>query len=92
MAYIGNINGPRESQLFNRLGADFFGITQEALEREIGYQESAEARGEVVPVRIDKATNKAYIILSSKDPKKPHHFYLEDNGYTLEGDFSAEED
>lgn len=93
MSYLGNLQGPRESQTINRLGANYFGCTQEGLESDISFHEESERRNEVVLVHIDKDGN-AYVIFSSSDPDNPHHFYLEENGYSLFGEiitFSEDE-
>ena len=84
MAYVGNRQGPRESDIILRLGPSYFGITQETLEAEIEWHLEEEARGEIAPVRRDQF-GKHFIIYSAPD-KKTQNFYLEDNGYVLQGD------
>lgn len=93
MAYLGNKNGPRESDILNRLGPNYFGCSPAGLEEDISYHVYAESRGEVVPVHIDEE-GRPYIEFSSSDKSKPQRFYLEENGYILRGDiktFSEEE-
>ena len=83
MSYLGNKNGPRESEILERLGPDYFGITSEALENEISHNRLAESRGEVVHVKIDEKGD-PFIIFSSTD-KKEIRFYLIKEGYNLRG-------
>ncbi len=81
MSFLGNLNGPKESEIIEKLGPDFFGITWEQLENEISHNKYAESRNEVVPVRIDD-TGEPYILFSSPD-KKVQRFYLRKEGYKL---------
>lgn len=83
MSYLGNKNGPRESEMIERLGPDYFGITLEALENEILHSRVAESREEVVPVRIDE-NGQPFVLFSSPD-KKGQRFYLLREGYVLQG-------
>lgn len=54
MSNIGNRNGPRESEILNKLGPNYFGCSAEDLESDISHHQYAESRGEVVPVHIDE--------------------------------------
>ncbi len=83
MSFLGNINGHRESEIIEKLGPDYFGITWELLEVEISYHRDAERRDEVVPIRIDNS-GEPFILFSSPD-KKGQRFYLKKEGYHLFG-------
>jgi hypothetical protein len=83
MSFLGNLNGPKESEIAEKLGPDYFGITWAELERDISDYEDAENRKEIVPVRIDN-TGEPYILFSSPD-KKGQRFYLRKEGYKLIG-------
>lgn len=85
MAYVGNRRGPRESEIVRRLGAAYFGISEAALEDEIdNWYLPEEARGMITPVRRNKA-GRYYIKFSA--PGGGHQdFYLDEHGYSLEGD------
>jgi hypothetical protein len=83
MSFLGNLNGPKESEITEKLGPNYFGITWEQLERDVADHVDAENRKEVVPVRID-STGEPYIRFSSPD-KKGQRFYLIKEGYQLHG-------
>lgn len=83
MSFLGSLNGPRESEIVEKLGPDYFGITWEQLEVDISYHRDAERRNEVIPVRIDNS-GEPYILFSSPD-KKGQCFYLQKEGYHLYG-------
>jgi hypothetical protein len=83
MSFLGNLNGPKESEIIEKLGHNYFGISCEQLETDISYHRDAEMRREVVPVRIDKNGN-LYILFSSAD-KMGQRFYLRKEGYSLQG-------
>ena len=83
MSFIGNLNGPKESEIIDKLGASYFGILSAKLEEEISHKRDAERRNEVVPIRIDNS-GEPYIIFSSPDEKK-RRFYLRTEGYNLRG-------
>ena len=84
MAYVGNKDGPRESEIIDRLGAAYFGITQAALEDEIAWNRLSEGRREITPVRRDES-GRYYIKFSAPDGGE-QYFYLDEHGYTLEGE------
>ena len=85
MSYLGNLSGPKESEIFDRLGANYFGISPAELEDEISHQRFAESRKEIVPIRIDE-DSEPYILLSSPDKKaNGQRFYLRKEGYILNG-------
>jgi hypothetical protein len=93
MAYLGNRDGPRESDILDRMGFSFFGCSPIGLEEDISYHRFAEARGEVVPVHVDQ-TGRAYVVFSSPQPGKTTRYVLEEHGYSLMGNiatFSEEE-
>ena len=84
MAYVGTRKGPRESEIVSRLGAAYFGITPAALENEIEWYLRGEVRDEITPVRRDKSGR--YYIKFSAPNGGEQSFYLDEYGYTLEGD------
>jgi hypothetical protein len=84
MSLLGNLNGPKESEITEKLGPNYFGITWEQLERDIADHVDAENRKEVVPVRID-SSGEPYILFSLPD-KKRQRFYLKREGYHLHGE------
>lgn len=83
MAYLGNLNGPRESQIVDLLGYDFFGITPSQLEYDIEMWEESERRNEIQPIHVDE-NGQPYILLSGPQ-KIPIRFFLEEHGYFLKG-------
>jgi hypothetical protein len=83
MSFLGNLNGPKESEIIEKLGPDYFGITWAELERDISDHKDAENRNEIIPVRIDDS-GEPYILFSSPD-KKGQRFYLQKEGYHLHG-------
>lgn len=90
MAFIGNIDGPRESDILEKLGAGFFEISQEALYEDINSHNFAESRSEVTPVLIDE-NSEPFIKLSG--PKiGVIKFYLRENGYDLSGEVTVKND
>ena len=84
MAYLGNRNGPRESEIVDRLGPSYFGCSPVGLEEDISHHIYAESRGKVVPVHIDEK-GRPYIEFSSPRPGKVNWFILEEHGYQLKG-------
>ncbi len=76
MSYIGNRNGPRELEILNKLGPNYFGCSAEDLESDISHHQYAESRGEVVPVHIDEK-GRPYIKFSSPKPGETQRFILE---------------
>jgi hypothetical protein len=83
MSFLGNLDGPKESEIVEKLGPDYFGITWEELDTDILYYRDSEARKEVIPVRIDNS-GEPYLLLSSSD-KKGQPFYFQGEGYRLNG-------
>ncbi|MDP9178260.1 MAG: hypothetical protein M3O61_11325 [Gemmatimonadota bacterium] len=85
MAYVGNTeSGVRESWIVNRLGASYFGISQQALESQIEDYEYGESRNEITPVRQDE-DGRYYIVYSAPGGGR-QNFYLDTAGYELKGD------
>lgn len=84
MGYVGNKNGPRKSQIAAKLGAAYFGITDDQLAREIEDYEDEEAAGEVDPVLRDSQGRWFLRFLAPGGGVQ--EYYLEENGYHLEGD------
>lgn len=83
MACLGNSKGPRESEIVDRLGYNYFGISPAQLEYDIEMWQESERLNEVRPVHVDE-NGKPYILLS-KANSDPARFYLEEYGYFLEG-------
>ena len=83
MAYLGNINGPRRSDVIDRLGHTFFGINPGDLQRDVEWEEDGERRGEIIPLHVDE-TGEAYIDLSTANGTK--RYYLKANGHQLHGE------
>src|SRR5512140_1077527 len=82
MAFLAHRFGPRESELLGRLGHVLFGCSPAELEEDISSHEYAEARGEVVPVHVDRA-GRPYVEFSFRAPPSPRPFYLLDHGDDL---------
>jgi hypothetical protein len=83
MSFLGNLDGPKESEIVEKLGPDYFGSTWSKLEDDIAFHRDAERRSEVVPVKIDDR-DEPYILFSSPD-KKGQRLYLLKEGYPLRG-------
>jgi hypothetical protein len=73
VAYLGNLNGPRESEIQDRLGASYFGCSPAALEEDIAHHVYAESRDEVVAVHVDHQGH-AYVEFSSPTGGTPQRF------------------
>jgi len=87
MSYVGNLNGPKKSEIVERLGAAYFGINQQELEDEINWYREEEMRGEIDPVHVDE--NGAPYIIFRAPGTKLQRFYLEKEGYKLHGDIKT---
>lgn len=83
MSFAGNRNGPRKSEIVQKLGPDYFGISMEKLEVEIQLYQADEFNGIVDPVYVDK--NGRHFIIFKAPNDGTQRFYLEENGYYLEG-------
>ena len=88
MSYLGNKNGPKESEILNKLGSDYFGCSGENLEVDISNHSYAESRDEVVPVHVDEK-GRSYVIFSSTRHNMPQRFILEAHGYILKGEIKT---
>lgn len=88
MAFVGNRNGPAQSEILSKLGAEYFGCSTEALEEDISFHVSSESLGEVVPVNVDES-GQPYLIFRSPVPDELQRFYLEIGGYRLRGDIET---
>ncbi len=53
MAFVGNKKGPRKSEIVQKLGPAYFGISAEAFEAEIELYREDESDGVVDPVYVD---------------------------------------
>lgn len=85
MAYIGNKRGPRESDLLQLAGHQYFGCSPADLEDDISFAEFSEQRGEVLRVHVDER-GKPYLVFSSPNPRQPQRLYLEEHGIELSGE------
>jgi len=83
MGYVGNRKGPRKSQIAEKLGAAYFGITGDQLAREIEDYEDEESKGEVDAVYRDAQGRWFLRFLAPGGGVQ--EYYLEENGYHLEG-------
>lgn len=54
MGFVGNLNGPRKSDILEQLGAEFFGISFEAFYQEVEINLDEEREGIVDAVHVDK--------------------------------------
>lgn len=84
MAYLGNLKGPRESEIVQTLGHEYFGITPAELDSDIRMFEDSERRNEIQPVYLD-TEGRPYILLS-RPRVRPERFFLHEHGWLLEGD------
>ena len=83
MAFIGNKDGPRQSDIIERLGPDYFGITPTQLADDADFCRDEESRGEVMPVLC--GDDGQYYLLFSGPGGTQQMFYLEEHGFTLTG-------
>ena len=83
MSFVGNRRGPRKSEIVQKLGPDYFGISMEELEVEIQLYRGDEFNGLVDPVYVDK--DGRHFIKFNAPNGSIQRFYLEENGYYLEG-------
>jgi hypothetical protein len=81
MAFLGSTNGPRESEIVQRLGHTYFGISPSELEDDISAYEDSERRNEVQPVFLDPL-GLAYVKFAHAG-LQPQRFYLSEHGYSL---------
>lgn len=83
MSFAGNRKGPRKSEIVQKPGPDYFGISMEELEAEIQLYRDDELNGLVGPVYVDKEGR--HFIKFNVPNGGVQRFYLEENGYYLEG-------
>ena len=83
MSFVGNRKGPRKSEIVQKLGPDYFGISMEELEAEIQLYRDDEFHGLVDPVYVDK--NRGHFLKFNAPYGGIQRFYLEENDYFLEG-------
>lgn len=84
MGFVGSRTGPRKSEIVAKLGAEYFGISKAALEAEIEIYRDEEFRGVVDPIYEDDSGRRYLIFRAPKGSTQ--HFYLNENGYHIEGD------
>jgi hypothetical protein len=88
MGYIGNLNGPKKSDILKELGCDYFGISDAELKIDIQLNKDEEFYDKVIdPVRLDEL-GKPYIYFYGPG-KTLQRFYLEEHGYKLQGKVKA---
>jgi phosphoglucomutase len=83
MSFVGNKKGPRKSQIVQKLGPDYFGISTAELQVEIDLYLDDERDGIVDPVYVDKQ-GRHFIVFNAPNGGT-QRFYLEENGYYFEG-------
>lgn len=84
MSFVGNKKGPRKSEIVQKLGPQYFGVSMGELDIEIQLYRDDKFNGEVDPVYVDK--NGRHFIEFNAPHGGVQRFYLEENGYRLEGD------
>jgi hypothetical protein len=87
VAYLGNLNGPKESEIVQKLGHEYFGITPAQLAADVELWEESERDLTVVPVYLDEP-GRPYILFSRKN-FHTERYYLHENGWRLEGDIET---
>ncbi len=85
MSFVGNKKGPRKSEIVQKLGPEYFGISMAELAVEIQLYRDDEFNGVVDPVYVDKY-GRHFIKFNAPNNGPHRRFYLEENGYHLEGD------
>jgi len=87
MSFVGNKEGPRKSEIILKLGSSYFGISGDALEEDLVDLQEDEAHGDIAPVYVDNE-GRHFIIFKAPNGGT-QKFYLEENGYYLEGSIST---
>lgn len=90
MGFVGSRTGPRKSEIVRKLGTGYFGISKVELETEIEIYREEEFRGVVDPVYEDE-DGRHYLIFRAPQGST-QRFYLEENGYHIEGDLLIEKE
>jgi len=83
MGFVGNKRGSRKSDIVAKLGADYFGISMEALDAELEEYLAEEGKGEVDAVYVDK-DGRHYLLFYAPNGKT-QRFYLDEHGCRLSG-------
>ncbi|MCK4626919.1 MAG: hypothetical protein KAV00_16525 [Phycisphaerae bacterium] len=83
MSFIGNKAGPRKSDIVLTLGPEHFGISDEQLAAKVKLYQDDEAHGLVDPVHVDRK-GRHFIVFDAPNGGF-QKFYLEENGYCLQG-------
>lgn len=83
MGFVGSRAGTKKSEIIRRLGPDFSGISAEELDADLDDLLDEENRGAVDPVLVGK-DGRRFIRLKAPGGGI-QKFYLEENGYRLEG-------
>jgi hypothetical protein len=87
LGYIGNLAGPRKSEVVARLGAEYFGISEFQLAAEIEDYTDEERRGVIDPVYLDELC-RPYIIFFAPSGMT-QKCELELLGYEIRGKIKA---
>jgi hypothetical protein len=74
VVYPGHLRGPRESEIVDRLGFNYFGISPAHLEYDIEMWQESERLSEVQSVHVDD--NRQPCIFLSKGKIEPARFHL----------------
>ena len=83
MSLVGNRKGPRKSEIVQKLGPEYFGISIKQLEAEIQLYWDDKFNGLVDPVYVDM--DGRHFIKFNAPNDSIQKFYLEENDYFLEG-------
>lgn len=84
MSFIANQKGPRKSEIVQKLGPEYFGISMAELAVEVQLYRDDEFNGVVDPIYVDK--DGRHFIEFNAPSGGTQRFYLEENGYYLEGE------
>jgi phosphoglucomutase len=79
MAYVGDKKGPKMSDILERLGREYFGLSKDAFRKEVYLCEKDEREGVVDPVLL--GSDGRYYIIFNDIKGNTKKFYLEEMGY-----------
>lgn len=86
MGFVGNTEGPRKSEIVQKLGPDYFDISIEELNVEIQLYRDDEFNGLVDPVYVDQDGH--HLIKFNAPNGNVQKFFIEENGYYFEGNIN----
>jgi len=84
MAFVGNKNGPRKSEIVSALGPQHLGISDEQLLRDIGDHEDDERRGVADAVFVNRQGR--HFVKFNAPGGRTQRFYPERHGCVLAGE------